>query len=285
MLKRAISQLRAITEARHSPNQSVTQRIGECMRLLKDLGSHSFICNHTVLERFTYLTEMANYVLPEYRFKWPQLDWWNSSEFDSYLNEFDEYKKYNDDRRFMVDQLLRITHCVHGDTAEVGCWKGAMSYLICKSNQTTDKHHHIFDSFEGLSQPLEIDGSHWHAGDMFAPEDLVHKNLSRFEGRYSTYKGWVPTRFSDLSDILFSFVHIDVDLYQPTLDSIDFFYPRLSNGALLVCDDYGFSSCPGATQAIKDYLQDKPEKMIAMASGGGFLIKGIICADDTYYDN
>jgi predicted O-methyltransferase YrrM len=72
-------------------------------------------------------------------------------------------------------------------------------------------------------------------------------------------------------------VHIDVDLYNPTKDSLEFFCPRLRPGGIIVCDDYGFSSCPGATAACNEFLADKPEKMIGLSDGGGFLFKGISC--------
>ena len=68
-------------------------------------------------------------------------------------------------------------------------------------------------------------------------------------------------------------VHVDVDLYQPTRDSIDFFYPRLNPGGLFVCDDYGFTTCPGATKAIDDFMADKPETIVSMDAGGCFFVK------------
>ncbi len=58
------------------------------------------------------------------------------------------------------------------------------------------------------------------------------------------------------------------------MDSIEFFYERLSQGGILICDDYGFSTCPGATQAIDEFLEDKLEKMIMLPDCGGFIIKG-----------
>ena len=91
-------------------------------------------------------------------------------------------------------------------------------------------------------------------------------------------KGWIPERFAEVADRRFAFVHVDVDLLAPTRDSVSFFYPRLNDGGILLCDDYGFTSCPGATRAIDDYLTDKPEKMIALSGGGGFLIKGCVSA-------
>lgn len=34
----------------------------------------------TLLERFSLMTKIAKYILPKYRFKWPQMDWWEDKE-------------------------------------------------------------------------------------------------------------------------------------------------------------------------------------------------------------
>jgi hypothetical protein len=86
------------------------------------------------------------------------------------------------------------------------------------------------------------------------------------------HAGWIPDRFDEVKDQRFSFVHIDVDLAEPTRESLAFFYPRMEAGGIIACDDYGISTCPGATQAIDHYLADKPEKMLPLPDGGGFLI-------------
>ena len=230
-----------------------------------------------LLERFKLLRNIVRQVIPEYRLKWPQMDWWHDKAFDNYLMAFEELNMPNTDRRFNLSQLLQLTFPVRGDTAEVGAYRGAMSYLICKYNSEYANHrmHHIFDSFEGLSKPdTEKDGSHWKAGALTCSESVVNENLKYFENSFSTYKGWVPTKFHLVENKLFSFVHIDVDLYKPTLESLEFFYKRLNTGGLIVCDDYGFTSCPGATEACNEFTKDKDESFIAMADGGGFLIKG-----------
>jgi len=228
----------------------------------------------TLLKRFYLLRRFAKYILPEYRFKWPQLDWWEDGEFNQYLTRFRELDGNNTDRRYAVAELLRLVGAVQGDTAEVGAYQGAMSWLICKANAGA-RMHHIFDSFEGLSHPSPVDGAHWSKGALACGEDVVRQNLSEFSGHFSTYKGWVPARFSDVGDRRFSFVHIDVDLYQPTRDSIEFFYPRMNPGGVIVCDDHGFSSCRGATKACDDFLADKPEKVVGLSAGAGFFIKGV----------
>jgi O-methyltransferase len=235
------------------------------------------IRSKNILTRFNVLRKAGRWILPRYRFKWPQVDWWEDEAFNEYLKRFDELDGMNTDRRWMTYQLTRLTAFVPGDTAECGVFQGAGSYLICRTNvQNTiyRRTHFLFDSFEGLSQPTILDGGHWKKGDLACGEDVVRENLSQFNN-ISFHKGWIPDRFLDVRDNRFAFVHIDVDLAQPTFDSMQFFYPRMNDGGIILCDDYGFNSCPGATKTVDDFLKDKPEKMLALCCGGGFMIKGL----------
>ncbi len=230
------------------------------------------------MTRFEVMKHIANTIFPTYRFKWPQMDWWNNQDFTHYLKKFDEHKGMNTDRRWVLSQLMRLTHNVAGDTAECGAYLGAGSYLICQFNtlhSNNERQHFIFDSFEGLSEPGTNDNHHWSKGDLSAPEEAVRKALADFPN--ITYlKGWIPSRFAEVENRKFSFIHIDVDLHEPTRECIAFFYPRMNPGGIILCDDYGFSSCPGATKAIDEFLENKPEKMISLCSGGGFMIKGCL---------
>jgi O-methyltransferase len=227
--------------------------------------------------RFFMLSWIARILCPDYPMKWPQLDWIHDADFRAYLARFDEtgpFKTFNAERRWMMRQMLRLAQGAEGDTAECGVFQGAGSYQILRVN-TGRRQHHIFDSFEGISAPETEDGNYWTAGAFATREQVVDRNLKEFSGQYRLYKGWIPDRFPEVADRKFAFVHIDVDLHQPTLDSIAFFYPRLSPGGVLVCDDYGSATCPGASRAIDEFLADKPEKMIEMTCGSGFMIKGL----------
>ena len=41
-----------------------------------------------------------------------------------------------------------------------------------------------------------------------------------------------------ISEIKFSFVHLDLDLYQSTIDSFKFVKSRLEKNAIILIDDY-----------------------------------------------
>lgn len=230
--------------------------------------------DRSLAPRLRLLRLAGKVLVPSYRFKWPQLDWWRNEEFTAYLRRFGELAVLNTDRKWMVYQLLRLIAHIPGDTAECGVYRGATSYLICRANQEAAhwKVHHLFDSFAGLSEPGLADGTHWWKGDLRNTLAETQRTLAEFEKATSYHRGWIPTRFREVADCRFSFVHIDVDLAQPTHDSIEFFYPRMNIGGIIVCDDYGQTICPGATEAIDHFFSNKPEKMISLPDGGGFVI-------------
>jgi hypothetical protein len=229
-------------------------------------------------QRLQALKQVADWLIPDYRLTWHQLDWWGDTEFNAYLDRFGERTNFNTHRKWMLWQLLRLIVDVPGDTAECGVYEGASSWLICAATGGSGRTHHLFDSFEGLSEPDSSDGSFWSRGSLAAGEDVVRRNLRDFVGTTAFHRGWIPDRFPDVAGLRFAFVHVDVDLHQPTMDSLAFFYPLLSEGGILVCDDYAMSTCPGATLAINEFLSDKPEKMISLDAGGGFFVKGTATA-------
>ena len=83
--------------------------------------------------------------------------------------------------------------------------------------------------------------------------------------------GGFPSGSRDVADERFSFVHVDVDLYEPHRDSIEFFWPRLTAGGVMVFDDYGSTYCPGARQAVDEAFA--PTDVVESPSGQAFVIK------------
>ncbi|MFC2025026.1 TylF/MycF/NovP-related O-methyltransferase [Chloroflexota bacterium] len=188
-------------------------------------------------------------------------------------------------RHYTLNQLLWCADIENGDVSDIGCWRGLSTYQI--ANYIKQKHLHtllyVFDSFEGLSNIGSIDTTTGRIQDeerlreQFAcPQEIVERNLSGFDF-IKYYKGWIPDRFHEVKGKSFSFVHIDVDLYQPTYDSFQFFYPRLIKHGIMVFDDYGCTQFPGAKQAIDKCLKmiNNPP-FILLPSGQAFLIKDFI---------
>ena len=65
-----------------------------------------------------------------------------------------------------------------------------------------------------------------------------------------------------------------MDLYEPTLASLEFFYPRLVNGGAIILDDYGFNQFPGAKTAVDRFLQKNGHSFFyEVPLGSCFIIK------------
>lgn len=201
--------------------------------------------------------------------------WWlRDEEFRAVYSRFHRPSfRRTMDRFYLLDQLAQFACDVPGDTAECGVFEGLGSSVICRRTQP-GKTHHAFDSFEGLSTPLSIDGDYWSTGDLHATEAEFRSNLAEYD--VVVHAGWIPDRFADVADLEFSLVHVDVDLHEPTLDSIEFFYPRMSERGVMVFDDYGFDTCPGARTAVDDFFASQPERVLHVPTGQGVVVKGLV---------
>jgi O-methyltransferase len=99
----------------------------------------------------------------------------------------------------------------------------------------------------------------------------VRDAMAGFPGA-SLHKGWIPEVLAELPEAPWSFVHVDVDLYQPTLDCLKYFFPRLVPGGVIVCDDYGSPAFPGARRAWIEFCGDSLG-YVALPTGQSVLVK------------
>ena len=81
--------------------------------------------------------------------------------------------------------------------------------------------------------------------------------LIKKQGNLNIIKCYFPNNieeetFKNLSSLKYSFVHIDFDLYKPTLEVIKFIIPRLEKNAIILLDDYNMINQEGVKWAVRD---------------------------------
>ena len=57
------------------------------------------------------------------------------------------------------------------------------------------------------------------------------------------------------------------------MSTCEFVYPRLVPGGMMVFDDYGFWSCPGARMAVDQFFAEKLERPLALPTGQAIVTK------------
>jgi predicted O-methyltransferase YrrM len=73
---------------------------------------------------------------------------------------------------------------------------------------------------------------------------------------YRLWAGYVPDCFRDVDEHLrFSFVILDLDHYEPTVEALQWVWPRLAHGAILALDDFNPRMKGLAARAIKEFLR------------------------------
>ncbi|MGB7992143.1 TylF/MycF/NovP-related O-methyltransferase [Methanoregula sp.] len=182
------------------------------------------------------------------------------SDTDLLLEDIEAYQIY---------MAAKITEKVPGDIAEVGVYKGGSAKIICSAKGK--RALHLFDTFAGLPQVDEVDAV-WpfYKGKFAASYDEVKTYLAQ-EKNVFLYKGIFPDTSGPVEDKKFSFVNLDVDTYNSTKQCLEFFYPRMNSGGVIVSHDY--LTAPGVRKAVDEYFADKPEPVVETAASQCIVVK------------
>lgn len=168
----------------------------------------------------------------------------------------------------IMSALVQTRH-LEGDIAEVGVYKGGVAYYLSKLSH--GKRVFLFDTFEGIPMSGEFDK---HPIGDFSDTDYEEvKQYFTDNPKATLVKGIFPaSSIGTIQDYdKFSFVHLDADQYQSTLDSLNFFYDKMVVGGVIILDDYHYLK--GVDKAIEEFLKDKPEKEIQSANMQCFIVK------------
>jgi len=159
---------------------------------------------------------------------------------------------------------------IEGDVIEVGLFRGGSFAMLCEVNPS--KHVYGFDTFEGLPQQSPEDNKHV-KGEFSNTSKEIVENLVKEFNNYTIQKGRFPQDLKiSFNEKKFSFVHIDVDLYQEHINILNFIYDKVSNGGRIVFDDYNHPNCKGAKKAVDSFFKDKPETVIESNTSQAFVV-------------
>lgn len=202
----------------------------------------------------------------------PHYQPWRAKWFVDLYDSISPYTVVPIERAWTVWQMALHASSLEGIMLEAGVFQGGTARLLRRVAEEQKKQLHLFDSFEGMK--VADDELDRHVSGDFADTSLEGVQKVVGTGDFVHFhKGWIPDTFAGLEMQKVCFAHIDLDLYQGVLDTLAFVYPRMPTGGVIVCDDYGFASCPGARRAIEEFFADKPEKPLALLTGQAVIHK------------
>lgn len=170
---------------------------------------------------------------------------------------------------------------IPGSIVECGVWRGGSvlaTIEVLLRLGITDRDVYLYDTFEGMTEPSEADTSpfeqersalaSWRryqrqglrGWDWFFRPDIFNlenvKNLLHDTGYPSEHihfvVGPVEETLPDNAPREIALLRLDTDWYESTHHELVHLYPRLSEGGVLIIDDYGHWE--GARRAVDEFF-------------------------------
>ncbi len=164
---------------------------------------------------------------------------------------------------------------VSGAIVECGVWRGGSMMAVARtllSRGNANRDLFLFDTFEGMSAPTEMDRDHHgtpaanllerssRSDEVWCYADVedVRANLKStgYPPRHLyLLKGRVEDTIPDQAPDEIALLRLDTDWYESTAHELNHLYPRLGSGGVLIIDDYGHWQ--GARRAVDEYFGGK----------------------------
>jgi hypothetical protein len=139
-----------------------------------------------------------------------------------------KFDSWDSVRRDMFSLIIKDLENVKGDFVECGVYKGHTAKLI--HHLAPERTFYLMDTFDGFRK--EDDES---LEGVFGDTSTlgVFKYVAPENSNVSIIQGRVPDSIpNDFKNKKFALVHLDMDIYLPTKEALEFFYPRLSRGGV-----------------------------------------------------
>ena len=163
---------------------------------------------------------------------------------------------------------------------ECGVAEGLSSFVSLKeikSNLKTRENYvfHLYDSWDTIRE-TQLEESELSSKGKYSTLDvnIVKKNLSEFMENLVFHQGYIPEIFSTSPESPESicYIHIDLNVAKPTLDALEFFYPKLVEGGVILFDDYGIGH-PDTKKTIDKFLENKDGVFLKEPTGQAIFFK------------
>lgn len=168
---------------------------------------------------------------------------------------------------FHLYSVARAQAGLPGVMAEVGVYQGCSAKII--SLASGGKPLYLFDTFEGLPPPGRSEAGHL-AKNQYSGALPNVQTFLRDHDNIVFYPGFFPQSTEGLAEERFSFVHLDVDLKSSTRAGLDYFYPRMVPGGIIMTHDYSYLD--GVRDAFTEFAQDHGATVIELSTSQALVI-------------
>lgn len=178
---------------------------------------------------------------------------------------------------FSIRYAIEFTGLEGTILAECGVGDGMSAFFALREMTDYKKNHpnieftmHLYDSWSSLRKE-ELLESEYNIIGKYNDNYLnrTKENLKEFEDNLVYHIGYIPESFemSPQIDKKMIYLHIDLNSAKPTYDALQFFYPKLVSGSVILFDDYGWEGFEDTKEIVDDYFANKQGILMKLPTG------------------
>lgn len=161
-------------------------------------------------------------------------------------------------RRIFLKSIAEMPEfaLLQGECAEAGVFEGDYARYI--NEYFPNRILHLFDTFEGFDErdiEKEKGLSIAKAGEYGNTSEQKVMEKMPFPKQCIIHKGYFPETAAGIKDV-FCFVNLDLDLYEPTYQGLQFFGERMVRGGIILVHDYFSENFKGPREAVDKYVNE-----------------------------
>ena len=173
---------------------------------------------------------------------------------------------------------------LEGDFVECGTFKGDMAWVISQATDldAANKKFYLYDTFDGFSDKYSSDedfpenpGFIAYANQYYKDPSLYPYVRDRFQGQKNVkvIQGTVPDILLKDAPEKIAFMHIDLNSPAAEIGALELLFPRMSPGAILVFDDYGWKQFYKQKEAEDIFMRKLGYDILELPTGQGLVVK------------
>lgn len=198
------------------------------------------------------------------------------------INQYDETKAFDYENGFyLTSQVTRMSNILShyelykrivelpGDIVELGVYKGGSFFQFAAFREIleNEKARKLigFDMFgefpEAHNDGDEMFRQKWikeTKGDFLSREEiqqsLSYRNIGNTELIQGDVAETLPAYLKKHPYMKIALLHIDVDIYEPSIAGLTYLYDRVVRGGIIILDDYGVA---GETKAVDEFVSGR----------------------------
>jgi len=166
-----------------------------------------------------------------------------------------------------------------GDFVECGVNTGIISRAVCEylNFAVVPKRFFLFDTFEGIpeSQASPEEREHVRSKNARIYRECYEDARETFASfpNVTLVRGTVPESLRSVSIDQVSYLSIDMNLVMPEIKALEYFWDRLTPGAIVVLDDYGFEGHRHQHEAVDAFAVKRNVPVYTSPTGQGLIVR------------